>query len=60
MAVGGVRSIWSGGANGGLEAYVCMRCGYTELYVTDVKSIDLGRILGATVLRDGQPRMPYR
>jgi predicted nucleic-acid-binding Zn-ribbon protein len=60
MAIGGRRSAWDGGENGGLEAYVCRRCGYTELYVGDVGAIDVTRIEGARVLRAELPDTPYR
>jgi len=59
MALGGVRSIWSGGVNGGLEAFVCLGCGYTELYVVDPRAIDVTKMTGARVLtgpkRDDDP-----
>jgi hypothetical protein len=60
MAIGGRLSIWSGETNGGLEAYVCMRCGYTELYVADVAAIDVSKIEGARMLRAVKPSSPYR
>jgi hypothetical protein len=45
---------------GQLSAYVCRRCGYTELYVADVEQLKLEDLPGATVLRGARREGPYR
>jgi predicted nucleic-acid-binding Zn-ribbon protein len=42
-----------------IEAYVCRRCGYTELYMQQADSLPVDRIEGARVLV-GTPPVPYR
>ncbi len=60
IALGGLRSVWTGGANGGLEAYVCLGCGYTELYVVDPRGIDSNKLTGARILTAARSDEPYR
>jgi predicted nucleic-acid-binding Zn-ribbon protein len=45
---------------GQLEAYVCRRCGFTELYVADVERLKLEDLPGATVLTSPDEAGPYR
>ena len=62
MAVAGrysVYSKWSPAEQGGIEAYMCRACGYTELYVREPDKLDASLIKGAKVLSAG-PRSPYR
>jgi len=60
MALGGTRSVWTGGVNGGIEAFVCLGCGYTELYVVDPRGIDATKLTGARVLSAPRSDEPYR
>lgn len=61
MAIGGIFSMWTGSANGGLEAFVCMACGYTELYVKSPGEIDMTKLgRGAHVVGSGGSGAPYR
>jgi predicted nucleic-acid-binding Zn-ribbon protein len=60
MALGAVMSVWTGGVNGGLEAYVCLGCGYTELYVADLDEMDISKIDGARLLGPPESEDPYR
>ena len=59
LAVGGVRRIW-GNTVGELEAYICLKCGYVELYVRDIGAIDAANLEGARVLTAEAPSDPYR
>ena len=45
---------------GQLEAYICRRCGYTELYVADVEQLKLEDLPGAVILGEPDPEGPYR
>ena len=61
MAIGGIRSLWSNSANGALEAFTCMKCGYTELYVKSPGEIDMTKLSdGARVLGPADRGDPYR
>ena len=60
MALGGMRSVWSGNVNAALEAYVCLKCGYTELYVQRPREINLDKIDDARVLKAEDGTGPYR
>ncbi len=60
MAIGGQLSVWTRATNGALEAYVCMRCGFTELYVRDVRALDLSKLDHARVLKADDAGEPYR
>jgi hypothetical protein len=42
-----------------LQAYVCMRCGYTKFYVTAIGALDRSKVPGARVLRADEGT-PYR
>jgi predicted nucleic-acid-binding Zn-ribbon protein len=59
MAIGADQGWYSITPIGQLEAYVCMKCGYTELYVRDVGAIDLKKLPDARVLR-AEARSEYR
>jgi predicted nucleic-acid-binding Zn-ribbon protein len=45
---------------GKLQAYVCMACGYTELYTTEVKQIPWQKVPGAQVLTPADPVLSNR
>ena len=36
---------------GRLQAYVCRKCGYTELYTTEPQSLPIDKVPGAKVLK---------
>jgi predicted nucleic-acid-binding Zn-ribbon protein len=59
LALGGPRNVWTTTPNGQLEAYICCKCGYTELYA-DLGAIDVSKIAGARLLRAQVPDTPYR
>jgi predicted nucleic-acid-binding Zn-ribbon protein len=62
MALAGRYSLyskWSASEQGGLEAYMCRECGYTEFYVREPASLDVTRLKGARIL-SATPRTPYR
>ncbi|NUP05380.1 MAG: hypothetical protein HOW73_04895 [Polyangiaceae bacterium] len=42
-----------------VTAYVCLGCGYTELYTADPRSIPYREVPGAKILK-GTPQQPYR
>ena len=44
---------------GGIEAYVCPVCGFTELYVCAPRAIDVSKIAGARLL-GAAPGGPFR
>jgi predicted nucleic-acid-binding Zn-ribbon protein len=39
---------------GALEAYVCRRCGFTELYTQSASALPVDKIPGAMVLEAGK------
>jgi predicted nucleic-acid-binding Zn-ribbon protein len=45
---------WKDVEMGKLEAYVCRKCGYTELYTVQAEGMPLDKVPGARVLRKGQ------
>ena len=45
---------------GKLTAYVCMDCGYTELYTNEARSIPWQKVPGAQVLTPNEPRLTNR
>ena len=45
---------------GKLQAYVCMSCGYTELYTNEVRAIPWQKIPDAKVLTPKDPRLTHR
>ena len=45
---------------GKIQAYVCMDCGYTELYTNEVRKIPWQKIPNAKVLTPGDPRLTNR
>lgn len=62
MALAGRYSLyshWGAEEQGGMEAYMCRRCGYTEFYVRHPEAVDASRVKGARVLTS-TPRTPYR
>ncbi len=62
MALAGrytVYSKWTSKEQGGMEAYMCRECGYTEFYVREPHGVDATRIKGARILT-AVPRSPYR
>ena len=60
MALGGLKSVWSSNANAGLEAYVCLKCGYTELYLANLGELTLDKLPNARVLKPESGQGPYR
>jgi predicted nucleic-acid-binding Zn-ribbon protein len=52
-------SKWTREEQGGLEAYMCMECGYTEFYVREPRKVDPSLIRGARIL-SSSARTPYR
>jgi hypothetical protein len=40
MALGGLRSAWTGGVDGPLEAYLCLHCGFMEFYLKAGEAFD--------------------
>ena len=50
MTIGSWHGPWTGEPRGKLEAYMCLRCGYAELYVTDADLAALRTLPGARVL----------
>ena len=56
-----LKSVWTGDTArfGQLQAYICLKCGYTELYTLDPASIPLSKIEGAKVLVS-KPAAPFR
>ena len=56
-----VKSVWTGERErfGQLQAFICSRCGFTEIYTVDPRNIPLSRIPGAKVLV-AEPPAPYR
>lgn len=50
---------WSPTPFGVMQAYVCARCGFTELYAQQPDKIPIDKIDGAQVL-DGAQGAPYR
>ncbi len=50
MALGGLRSVWTGGVDGPLEAWLCKGCGYLEFYLKAGESLDLTTWRGAQAL----------
>jgi predicted nucleic-acid-binding Zn-ribbon protein len=60
IAIGGLQSIWSGTPNGAFEAYMCMRCGFTELYVWEPHALDRSKLDSSRVLVAKPPGDPYR
>ena len=49
MALGHL-SIW-GGVNGAIELYMCMGCGFSELYFQEPQRVEVAKLEGARVLR---------
>jgi ADP-ribose pyrophosphatase YjhB (NUDIX family)/predicted nucleic-acid-binding Zn-ribbon protein len=45
---------------GKIQAYVCLACGYTELYTNEVGKIPWQKVPGARVLTPNDPRLPAR
>jgi predicted nucleic-acid-binding Zn-ribbon protein len=63
MALGGASiGFFTSEAIGTLQAYVCLKCGYTEFYVGDVGGLidEVEKIAGARVLRAEERSTPYR
>jgi predicted nucleic-acid-binding Zn-ribbon protein len=59
MTLGRV-SVWTGETTGDLEAWICMRCGYTELYVSRPEALQIDKLEGATVLEHDPQQGPFR
>ena len=59
-AVVKLHVFWGTERWGKLQAYICERCGYTELYTEDPGSIPIARVPGAKRLKKKEPRTPYR
>jgi predicted nucleic-acid-binding Zn-ribbon protein len=38
---------------GVVRAYICRKCGYTELYTADARALPVEKIPGAKLIRDG-------
>jgi len=55
----GVYSKWTADEHGGFEAYMCLNCGYTELYVREPRKLEISLIKDAEILKS-EPRTPYR
>ncbi len=51
LALGGVRSVWSGTPNLPLEAYVCLRCGVVELYAKNLGDVDFAKLPAGSEVR---------
>ena len=45
---------------GQLQAYVCMSCGYTELYTNEVRQIPWQKVPNAKILTPKDPRLTNR
>jgi predicted nucleic-acid-binding Zn-ribbon protein len=45
---------WKDVEMGALEAYVCRRCGFTELYTQSASALPVDKIPGAMVLEAGK------
>jgi hypothetical protein len=59
MAVDRV-SVWTAEVVGEFEAYVCLGCGYAEMYVKDVAGLRAAGVEGTKVLRAPEAPPPYR
>ena len=41
---------------GKIQAYICRKCNYTELYTADIEGMPLEKIPGAKILKAAKPK----